>query len=170
MSAATLGSDSSTGASSKVCTWTGSAASVPSATSSAVRSVTRRAAASMARWPAASFGRKVRTTFVHLRNGRELGAGPGEVDDRLLLVERPFLAREVEARDDDRVVNPVRDPLARLALGRKGGASVGPDARLDRVEHVRDPHRLARPHDVDVHARERLLGFGQPADAARARR
>ena len=30
-------------------------------------------------------------------NGVELGAGPGEVDDRLLLVQRALLAREIEA-------------------------------------------------------------------------
>jgi hypothetical protein len=49
---------------------------------------------------------------------------------------RRLLAGEVEAREDDDAVEPVRPPLARAALAGKRGTLVGPDPRLDRVEHV----------------------------------
>ncbi len=92
----------------------------------------------------------VRTTFVPLAYGRQLGAGAGEVDDRLLLVQRALLGGEVEAGEDDDAVEAVRPALACATVTRERRAPVRPHARLDRVEHVREPYRLAAAHDLDV--------------------
>ena len=81
--------------------------------------------------------------------------GPGQVDHRLLLVERALLGGKVEAGEDDDAVEPVRAPLSPPGP-RSGtpGAPVRPGPRLDRVEHVRDPNGLAAADDVDVDALE----------------
>ena len=88
------------------------------------------------------------------REGRQLGAGAGQVDHRFLLVERALLGGKVETGEHDDAVQPVRAPHARSPLGGEGRTAVGPHARLDCVEHVGDPHRLAPSNDVDTNAFE----------------
>ena len=115
------------------------ASRVPRAISSATESVVWRARASISTWLA--FARREREDDRrHVGERRERGARPAEIDDRLLLVERPLLAWEVEAREDDDAVEPVRPPLAGTPLAGKCGAPVGPDTGLDRVEHMGHAH------------------------------
>ena len=100
----------------------------------------------------------------HRAERAQRGAGPREIDDSLLLVERPLLARKLDRCDHRDAVEAVRPALPRPALARERRAPVGPDPGLDRVEDVGDPHRLARPADGNVHAVERLLALGEEAD------
>ena len=111
----------------------------PRAISSATESVVCRARASISTWPPLRW-REREDDRRHVGERRERGARPAEIDDRLLLVEWPLLAGEVEAREDDDAVEPVRPPLARAALGWEMRRAVGPDPRLDRVEHVGHAH------------------------------
>ena len=58
-------------------------------------------------------------------------------------------------------------PLAGSPLGREGGASVGPDPRLDGVEHVRDATGSPGSTTLDLDAGERGLGRGERLDPLR---
>jgi hypothetical protein len=85
---------------------------------------------------------------------RERRAGPSQVDQGLLLVQRALLGGKVEAGEDDDVVEAVRPPFPRTALEREGSAPVGPRPRLDRVEDVRETNGLAAADDVDADSLE----------------
>jgi hypothetical protein len=113
----------------------------------------------------ASFARREREDDrCHVRERSERGARPSEIDDRLLLVEGPLLPGEVEARENNDALEPVRSPLARAALAGKCGAPVGPDTRFDRVEHMRHAHGCARRDDLHLDAVDRL---GLPQEVGR---
>ena len=60
------------------------------------------------------------------------GARAGQVDHRLLLVERALLGRKVEAGEDDDVVEAIRPPLSRPA-GNAARPSAGLAARPRRA-------------------------------------
>jgi hypothetical protein len=85
---------------------------------------------------------------------RQGGARPSEIDDRLLLVQRALLTREVDTGQDGHSIEPIRPPRTRLAFRRERWASVGPDSRLDCVEDVRDADGLAGSDDLDLYARQ----------------
>ena len=67
-------------------------------------------------------------------------------------MERTLLGGEVEAREDDDAVQPVRPALAGRAVRGKRRSPVGAHARLDRVEHVGDAHWVAAADDLDLDA------------------
>ena len=96
-----------------------------------------------------------------MRERRQLGAGAGHVHDRLLLVQRPFLGREVEAGEDGHAADAVRAALTGLFLQGEGRAPVRADARLDRVEDVRDPDGVSGPDDLDLNPLELQRGVEQ---------
>ena len=90
----------------------------------------------------------------HRAERRQVGGRAREVDDRLLFVQRTLLAGKIEAGEYDDVADPIRYALARSLLAWKCHSTVGADPWLDRIEDVRDPHRLPGLDDRDVDASE----------------